>query len=432
MNIAPDATATGKKRLCFGIDTIRHPERLLETDWDDRRLNCVIAHFQLLHWHEMPTNYLRYDALVDDDIYNLLLQIYPGHIWRPGEEPAFMQDVPEHEGEPLCLDTHENWEYWCVQVYEERRREIQDAVFLSPYSYEEQRDIMLRHLYEQMEQKYPPCTGRLLFAPLARALYVGEIDEGMNLTTLGGKKLEYTLREFARGCDRLYDPDAAATVATTITRLEAEGNIPMLQSLIAVLTEKQRGFVTFCVTDGATTPADWLKRWMENAARLRTEAEAAIAAVQMRDAEETVALSVHCRTHMRQGREVAECPAADNAFRSVLERGGFAADALWPMTVRSIAAEIPPTRDSTVVKFLCLNWSFAEAFTAALQSAPTAETALAYVIHQWRKDWSLPYRLWELEERDPPLFFEDDDPSPDFDELEITDTADDYTTEDKS
>ena len=202
----------------------------------------------------------------------------------------------------------------------------------------------------------------------------------------------------------------------------------MLQSLIAVLTEKQRGFVTFCVTDGATAPADWLKRWMENAARLRTEAEAAIAAVQMRDAEETVALSGHCRTHMRQGREVAECPAADNAFRSVLERGGFAADALWPMTVRSIAAEIPPTRDSTVVNFLCLNWSFAKAFTAALQSAPTAETALAHVIHQWRKDWSLPYRLRELEERDPPLFFEDDDPSPDFDELEITDTADDYTT----
>lgn len=414
MNIPSDADSTSKKRLCFGINSIQYPDRLLLTDWDRHRLNCVVAHLQILHWHEMPTNTLFNEILYDDDIHELLLQLYPAHVWRLGDEPAFMQTAPEHEANPLCLDTGENWDYLGAEAYETCRREVQDSVFWSPYSYEEQRDIMLRHLYTQAKQKYPPSTGRLPLVQLARALFIGEIGERMDLTTLGGKKLEYTLREFARGCDRLYDPDAAATVAATIVRLTAEGNIPMLRSLIIALEEKLHGFVAFCATDETAAPAKWLDRWTENSIRLRADAEAAIATVRKRDAEEIAVLAQRFRD-IQDGGNLPACPSMNNVFRDKLEHSGLDVDALWLLMMRCIAAEIPLIRDETIVRFLRLNWSFSEDLAVALQGEVTPEEALAQVIHQWCKGWELTCCLRELEERFPPLFFEDDS-FPDFDD----------------
>ena len=394
-----------------------------ETAWDAHRLHCSVAHLQLLHWNEMPTNSPFDQILSGHDVYELLLQFYPAHVWRPGEEPAFMQDAPVHEGNPLCLDMGENWDSLGAQAYETYRREIQDSVFWSPYSYEEQRDMMLRYCYRQVQQKYPNHKGTVV-SQVARALYVGEISERMGLLTLADKKLEYTLREFARGCDRLYDPDAAATVAATIPRLKAEGNIPMLQSLITVITEKRDAFIAFCATDEAAASADWMKRWVENSIRLRTDVAAAILTIQKRDAEEAAVLAQRYRVHMQEGGDVPVCPVTDNVFRNVLERGGFDADAFWSMVLRTIAAEIPLMRDETRIRFLCLNGYFVEDFVAALQNAPAVEAALAQVIHQWCKDWRLPCSLWELEERFPPLYFESDDTLLDFDEGKNASVAD--------
>ena len=108
----------------------------------------------------------------------------------------------------------------------------------------------------------------------------------------------------------------------------------------------------------------------------------------------------------------------NNVFRDMLEHGGFDADALWLLVIRCISAEIPLIRDETIVRFLRLNWSFSEDLAVALQNEVTPEEALAQVIHQWCKGWELTCCLRELEERFPPLFFEDDSFS-DFDDLDL-------------
>ena len=94
-----------KKYLLFGLNTVEDFARLLVTDWDEQRLNCVVAHFQLLHWKEMPIVSPFKRVLSGDDVYTLLLTLYPRHVWRLDER----QNVRLSNKQPLCLDLLENW-----------------------------------------------------------------------------------------------------------------------------------------------------------------------------------------------------------------------------------------------------------------------------------------------------------------------------------
>lgn len=379
-----------KKYLLFGLNSVEDFARLLVTDWDEQRLNCVVAHLQLLHWKEMPIVSPFKRVLSGNDVYSLLLTLYPRHVWRLDER----QNVRLSNKQPLCLDLLENWEYFGSRTVFAGQQERNNAVFWSDYSYEEQRDIMLRHLYEQARQNCASLTFIIppAVAQVARAFYIGEVTEEMDLRTTSGKRAEYPIREFAHGCNRLHDDRVALAVGKNIICLENEGNLSMLQSLVDVLLEEMHALAMRTVSNSG-----WLQNWQENLERLHMQAEAALVSVRNRDAQELAALAERCRVYAQTTEDVPTLPMSINAFREALERRGLDADGIWPLAVRAIAAEMQIDA-MLAAKYLTWDWNFIVPFAQQVRDGKAAVTVLAQMIHEWRKG-RLQCGLSEVEER---------------------------------
>lgn len=375
----------------------------LATRWDDIQLNSVIAYLQRLHYDEMPACAPFPEHLTGDVLHDLLLVFYPDHVREAvGEasnsmsEQAIAGQPPLRPAEDLGqIELDENWDNYVIDPDGHfRRNELGDLPW-SLDSRDEMRALMLRRFYEEARQKLPPDVTLHTWqtmARVARALYIGELATSAGLENREGRLLAYPLPEATRGFNHLFDyarhQEAIARISQSIARLSGEGNAPLLMFLIATVEQQQSQIRAGFSGEIPPPPDTFVGHYWQDLEELLEKANSALEAVWLQDWQEFASLAQRCRQYARQMDDIPACAHRNNGFRYVLEDAGQDADALWPLALRTIAAEME-TAPAVVADFLGEALAFSELLVTGLRDGFPPEAALATAVYAWRKDFRL-------------------------------------------
>lgn len=375
----------------------------LATRWDDIQLNSVIAYLQRLHYDEMPACAPFPEHLPGDVLHDLLLVFYPDYVREAVEEASNSMPEQAIAGQPAHrpaeelgqIELDENWDNYVIDPDGHFRRNGLGDLPWSLDSRDEMRALMLRRLYEETQQKLPPDATlhtRQTMARVARALYIGELTTSAGLENREGHLLAYPLPEVTRGFNHLFDytrhQEAIVRISQNIARLGDEGNAPLLMFLIATVEQQQSQIRAGFSGEIPPPPDTFVGHYWQDLEELLEKANSALEAVWLQDWQEFASLAQRCRQYARQMDDIPACAHRNNGFRYVLEDAGQDADALWPLALRTIAAEME-TAPAVVADFLGEALAFSELLVTGLRDGFPPEAALATAVYAWRKDFRL-------------------------------------------
>lgn len=375
----------------------------LATRWDDIQLNSVIAYLQRLHYDEMPACSPFPEHLPGDVLHDLLLVFYPDYVRETVDkasnsmpEQTIAGQPPHHPAEDLGqIDLDENWDNYVIDPDGHFcRNELGDLPW-GLDNRDEMRALMLRHLYEDARQKLLPDVTLHTWqtmARVARALYIGELATSAGLENREGRLLAYPLPEATRGFNHLFDyarhQEAIARISQSIARLGDEGNAPLLMFLITTVEQQQSQIRADLSGEIPPPPGSFIGLYWQDLEELLEKANSALEEMRLQDWQEFAALAQRCRQYARQMDDIPACAHRNNGFRYVLEDAGQDADALWPLALRTIAAEME-TAPAVVADFLGEALAFSELLVTGLRDGFPPEAALATAVYAWRKDLRL-------------------------------------------
>ena len=375
----------------------------LATRWDDIQLNSVIAYLQRLYYDEMPACAPFPEHLPGDVLHDLLLVFYPDYVRETVDkasnsmpEQTIAGQPPHHPAEDLGqIDLDENWDNYVIDPDGHFcRNELGDLPW-GLDNRDEMRALMLRHLYEDARQKLPPDVTLHTWqtmARVARALYIGELATSAGLENREGRLLAYPLPEDTRGFTHLFDyarhQEAIARISQSIARLGDEGNAPLLMFLITTVEQQQSQIRADLSGEIPPPPGSFIGLYWQDLEELLEKANSALEEMRLQDRQEFAALAQRCRQYARQMDDIPACAHRNNGFRYVLEDAGQDADALWPLALRTIAAEME-TAPAVVADFLGEALAFSELLVTGLRDGFPPEAALATAVYAWRKDLRL-------------------------------------------
>ena len=375
----------------------------LATRWDDIQLNSVIAYLQRLHYDEMPAGAPFPARLPSNVLHDLLLAFYPDHVREAVDkannsmsEQTIAGQPPHYPAKDLGqIDLDENWDNYVIDPDGHFRRNELGSLPWGLDSRDEMRALMLRRLYEETRQTLPPDVALHTWQTMsrvARALYIGELATSAGLENREGHLLAYPLPETTRGFNHLFDyrrhQEAIARISQNIARLSDEGNAPLLIFLIATIEQQQSQIRAGFSGEIPHTPDTFAGHCWQHLEELLEKANSALEEVWLRDRQEFAMLAQRCRQYAQQIDDIPACAHRNNGFCYVLEDTGQDADALWPLALRTIAAEME-TAPAVVADFLGEAFAFSEHLVTGLRDGLPPEAALVAAVYGWRKDFRL-------------------------------------------